>query len=76
MRVTVIITLFRFHLASLHLWLSEGHVFNPKRATGGPRVKKISINGVQQGCPDRGPRAQIWAPDRLCLGTLGLKYMH
>ena len=20
---------------------------------------------VNQGCPDRGPRAQIWAPDRL-----------
>ena len=31
---------------------------------------------LQQGCPDRGPRAQIWAPDRLILGPLGLKYMH
>ena len=29
-----------------------------------------------QGRPDRGPRAQIWAPDRLFLGPLGLKYMH
>ena len=24
----------------------------------------------------RGPRAQIWAPARLFLGPLGLKYMH
>ena len=31
---------------------------------------------VRQGRPDRGPRAQIWAPDRLFLGPLGLKYMH
>ena len=31
---------------------------------------------VLQGFPDRGPRAQIWAPDRLFLGPLGLKYMH
>ena len=31
---------------------------------------------VHQGFPDRGPRAQIWAPDRLLLGPLGLKYMH
>ena len=31
---------------------------------------------VGQGRPDRGPRAQIWAPDRLFLGPLGLKYMH
>ena len=31
---------------------------------------------VEQGCPDRGPRAHIWAPDRLFLGPLGLKYMH
>ena len=31
---------------------------------------------VEQGFPDRGPRAQIWAPDRLFLGPLGLKYMH
>ena len=33
-------------------------------------------NGLVQGCPDRGPRAQICAPDRLFLGPLGLKYMH
>ena len=31
---------------------------------------------IKQGFPDRGPRAQIWAPDRLFLGPLGLKYMH
>ena len=27
---------------------------------------------LHQGCPDRGPRAQIWARDRLVLGPLGL----
>ena len=26
-----------------------------------------------QGCPDRGPWAQIWAPDRLFLGPLRFK---
>ena len=33
-------------------------------------------NALSQGFPDRGPRAQILAPDRLFLGPLGLKYMH
>ena len=36
----------------------------------------LQLYTLQQGFPDRGPRAQIWAPDRLFLGPLGLKYMH
>ena len=26
------------------------------------------LDVIIQGCPDRGPRAQIWVPDRLFLG--------
>ena len=37
---------------------------------------QCAIYEYSQGFPDRGPRAQIWAPDRLFLGPLGLKYMH
>ena len=39
------------------------------------QAETLVRNSVDQGFPDRGPRAQIWAPDRLCLGPLGLKYM-
>ena len=48
------------------------HCFSPTPTL----TRFLHNNTVHQGFPDRGPRAQILAPDRLILGPLGLKYMH
>ena len=58
------------------MWLGMYSYVRVYYADNSHNLSIQSVYTVHQGFPDRGPRAQIWAPDRLLLGPLGIKYMH